>query len=61
MGQFDGIISPEFKLLHKDAIDALLLDEALTRPCTFYYGTTRFDECTNCIYNHSVKEIIWCL
>lgn len=48
---FAGIISSEFKLLFKDAISALLLDAALTVPCQFIYGVTKYTQCTNCVYN----------
>lgn len=48
MGDFDGIITAEFKALHKDAIDALLEDTALTLPCRLYYGNTKWTDCPNC-------------
>ena len=51
MGAFDGIITPEFKQLYKDAITALLEDTALTVPCTFVYGDTKFTQCPNCEFD----------
>lgn len=49
---FSGIITPELKLLHKNMIDALLEDEALTVECTLTYAETKFTECTNCYMNN---------
>lgn len=48
---FSGIISAEFKQLHKNMIDALLEDDALTVPCKFVYTGTKFQQCTNCVYD----------
>ena len=51
MGLFDGIITDEFKALHKDAIDALLEDDALTVACRLYYGDTLWTDCSNCDFD----------
>jgi len=51
MGLFDGIITSSFKDLHKDAIDALLEDTALTVPCRLYYGETKWTDCPNCDFD----------
>lgn len=48
---FSGIISSDFKQLFTDAISALLYDDALTVPCKLYYGTTRYEDCSNCVYD----------
>jgi len=44
------------KGLFKDAIDALLEDTALTLPCTLYYGVTKWENCSNCIYDPIGKK-----
>ena len=51
MNNFSGIINSDFKSLFKDAISALLYDEALTVPCKIYYGVTKYQDCTNCVYD----------
>lgn len=48
---FSGIISTDFKLVFKNMITALLEDAALTLPCQFIYGVTKYTSCTNCVYN----------
>jgi hypothetical protein len=48
---FSGIITPEFKAIFKNAIDALLEDTALTVPCRLVLGDTRFTDCPNCVYD----------
>lgn len=48
---FSGIITQGFKDLHKNMIDALLEDSALTRPCRLVYSSTKYDDCPNCIYD----------
>ena len=45
---FSGIISAELKNIHKQMIDSLLEDDALTVPVRFYYGVTKWDACSNC-------------
>lgn len=48
---FSGIISTQLKATFKNMIDALLEDAALTVPCQFIYGVTKYTQCTNCVYN----------
>ncbi len=45
---FAGIITQQMKDLHYNMISALLEDTALTVPCKFYYGITKYESCTNC-------------
>lgn len=45
---FAGIITPQFKALFNNAIDALLEDTALTLPCRLTFGTTANTQCPNC-------------
>jgi hypothetical protein len=49
---FAGIITQGFKDLHKNIIDALLEDTALTVACTLIYSATKPTECLNCIINN---------
>jgi len=49
MTDFTGIITSDMKALHKNAIDALLEDTALTRPCQLIYSGSKFTSCPNCI------------
>lgn len=51
MNAFSGIISSDFKQLFTDAISALLYDNSCTLPCTLYYGITKYEDCSNCIYD----------
>ena len=51
MNIFSGIISSDFKQLFTDAISALLYDSSCTLPCTLYYGITKYEDCSNCIYD----------
>ena len=48
---FSGIISTQLKSIFNNAIDSLLEDEALTRPCLFTYATAKASECDNCYIN----------
>ena len=48
---FSGIITQGLKDLHKNMIDALLEDAALTRPCRLIYSSTKYTDCPNCIYD----------
>ena len=48
---FAGIITSDMKKLFNDAIDSLLEDTALTIPCTVSYGITRWENCSNWIYD----------
>jgi hypothetical protein len=45
---FTGIITQLMKDTHKNMIDALLEDTALTVPCLLYYAGTKWTTCTNC-------------
>jgi hypothetical protein len=47
---FSGIISDGLKQLFNDAIDSLLYDDALTRPCLLIFGG-RFEDCNNCVFD----------
>jgi len=49
MNVYSGIISSAFKQIFRDAISALLYNDALTIPCTINYGITRYETCTNCL------------
>jgi hypothetical protein len=53
---FSGIITSGMKDLHKNMIDALLEDDALTRPCQLIYGDTKFTLCPNCLYDPKLKR-----
>lgn len=48
---FSGIISADLKLLFTNAIDALLENDALTRPCKFIYSGSKATKCQNCQFN----------
>ena len=48
---FSGIIDSSFKSVFNNAISAILEDDALTTSCTLEYGITKYDNCTNCIYD----------
>ena len=48
---FSGIINSDLKDLFNDAIKALLEDSGATIPCTLYYGITKWESCTNCLYD----------
>lgn len=49
MNIFSGLINNDFKKLYKDALSALFYDDAATIPCRIYYGTTRYEDCPNCV------------
>lgn len=53
---FSGIITPALKALHKNMIDALLEDTALTVECILIYADTKFSPCPNCIFNTSMDK-----
>lgn len=55
---YAGIITPELKELHKNLIDALLEDDALTRPCRLIYGDTKFTPCVNCFTANAMIHTI---
>ena len=48
---FAGIINSDLKNLFNDAIKALLEDSGATVPCTLYYGITKWESCSNCLYD----------
>ena len=48
---FAGIINSDLKNLFNDAINALLEDSGATLPCTLYYGVTKYESCSNCLYD----------
>ena len=46
---FLGLITPAFKTLFTDVMDALLEDNACTVPCRLIFSGTKYTDCTNCI------------
>lgn len=48
---FSGLISSDLKQLFSNAISSLLEDTALTVSCTLYFGVTKYEDCSNCIYD----------
>jgi hypothetical protein len=48
---FAGIITSDFKLLHKQAIEALLENTALTVPCEVTLAGTKYTQCVNCVFD----------
>lgn len=48
---FSNIITDDLKKLFGNAIRALLEDGGLTVPCKLYFGITKYEACTNCIYD----------
>lgn len=48
---FSGIITTTLKTLHKNMIDSLLEDSALTVRCVITYIGTKFTECPNCTFS----------
>ena len=48
---FLGIITSELKTLYNNAIDSLLADDGLTKPCQLIYGGTKNSLCPNCVYD----------
>jgi hypothetical protein len=53
---FSGIISQDLKDLFVNLIDSLLETTALTQPCRFIYGGTKFEQCPNCSFNASTGK-----
>lgn len=47
-----NFVNAAFKKLHKDAIDSLLENTALTVPCLLKYGRTKFEDCPNCLWDN---------
>lgn len=56
MNPFSGIITTELKTLFSNMIDALLESTALTLPCEFIYGITKWETCPNCNFNVSLGK-----
>ena len=48
---FSGLITSDLKKLFNNAISSLLEDTALTVACTLYFGVTKYEDCSNCIYD----------
>tara|TARA_R100000808_G_scaffold23947_1_gene53963 strand:- start:9601 stop:10128 length:528 start_codon:yes stop_codon:yes gene_type:complete len=48
---FSGIIDSSFKSVFNNAISALLENDALTIACTLEYGITKYENCSNCLYD----------
>ena len=48
---FSNIITSDMKKLFGNAIRSLLEDSALTVACTLYFGITKYEACTNCVYD----------
>jgi len=48
---FSNIITNDMKKLFNNAISSLLENSALTVACTLYFGVTKYDNCSNCIYD----------
>lgn len=48
---FSGVISSAFKGTFDNAIDALLMDDALTRPCKLIYQGSAIEVCDNCSFD----------
>lgn len=48
---FAGIISPSFKTLFTNMIDALLMDDSITVPCRLVFAGTQLIDCSNCTSN----------
>ncbi len=48
---YSGLIDSTFKNLYTDAISALMYDDALVTPCTIHYGVTKYENCSNCVFD----------
>ncbi len=46
-----NLITSAFKQLYIDSINILLQDNALTVPCRLLYGDTKWNPCSNCIFD----------
>jgi len=46
---FAGLITTQFKTLHKQLIQSL--DESCSVPCRLVYTGTKFEDCANCSFN----------
>ena len=54
MGLFDNFSSIDYSGLQtvfNDAIGSMLDSVACTVPCTLEYGVTKYENCTNCVYD----------
>ena len=49
MGNFSGVINSDLKVMHRDAIRALI--DGVSVPCTLIYGGTKWTSCNNCIFD----------
>jgi hypothetical protein len=48
---FSNIIDSSFKSIFNNAISAILESDALTIACTLEYGITRYENCSNCVFD----------
>jgi hypothetical protein len=46
-----SILTPQFKQLFNNAIDAIVDQSGLTIPCTFQYASTSKTYCNNCVFD----------
>ena len=53
---FSGIIDANFKTIFNNAISSMLDSTACTVACTLKYGVTKYDSCSNCIYDPIGKK-----
>jgi len=51
MSNFSGLISNGIKATFVNIISSMLYDDGLTIPCTLSYGTTRYEDCPNCVFD----------
>lgn len=51
VNEFLGLIDGTFKNLHKEMIESLLENTALTQPIRFVYTGSKFEICENCVYD----------
>lgn len=51
LNPFSGIITSGMKTMFSNALSSLLLNTACTTPCRIIYGSTKFTDCVNCIYD----------
>ena len=48
---FSGIIDDSLKTVFNNAISAILENDALTIACTLDYGITKYEDCSNCVFD----------
>jgi hypothetical protein len=53
---FSGIVNSNFKTIFNNAISSMLDSTACTVACTLKYGVTKYDSCSNCIYDPIGKK-----